>query len=179
MRRLLEIAVVALGLLIGPVMVPAPIPGGGILPAPFVDIFSGTAQAVQPDEVLADPALEHRARALSAGLRCLVCQNQSIDDSDAALAKDLRVLVRDRLEEGDSDQQVVDYIVARYGEFVLLKPRLSIETIVLWATPIALILAGGAFALFASRRRKREPASAGLTVDEESAVERALAERGL
>ncbi|GGD12632.1 cytochrome c biogenesis protein [Aureimonas glaciei] len=174
MRRLLEIAVVAFGLLVGPVMVPAP-----GLPSPFVDIFSGTARAVQPDEVLDDPALERRARALSVGLRCLVCQNQSIDDSDAALAKDLRVLVRERLEAGDSDEAVIDYVVARYGEFVLLKPRLSFGTIVLWTAPAALILAGAAFALYSARRHKREPASIGLTADEESAVERTLAERGL
>ena len=82
------------------------------------------AHAVQPDEVLPDPALEARARAISEGLRCLVCQNQSIDDSDAPLAKDLRLLVRERLKAGDSDQEIVDFIVARYGEFVLLKPRL-------------------------------------------------------
>ncbi|WP_224007583.1 cytochrome c-type biogenesis protein [Aureimonas sp. SA4125] len=147
--------------------------------APFVDVFSGTAEAVQPDEVLADPALEKRARALSAGLRCLVCQNQSIDDSDASLARDLRVLVRERLVAGDSDGAVIDYVVARYGEFVLLNPRLSTGTIVLWTAPLALILAGAAFALYAARRRKREPASAVLTAEEESAVERTLAERGL
>ena len=81
--------------------------------------------AVQPDEILADPALEARARALSKELRCMVCQNQSIDDSDAPLARDLRILVRERLKAGDSDQQVIDFLVARYGEFVLLKPRLS------------------------------------------------------
>ena len=90
--------------------------------------FSTPALAVEPDEVLADPALEARARALSAGLRCLVCQNQSIDDSNAELAKDLRVLVRQRLEAGDSDQEVIDYLVSRYGEFVLLRPRLEIGT---------------------------------------------------
>ena len=86
-------------------------------------LLASAANAVQPDEVLPDPALEARARAISEGLRCLVCQNQSIDDSDAPLAKDLRLLVRERLKAGDSDQEVVDFIVARYGEFVLLKPR--------------------------------------------------------
>lgn len=100
------------------------------------------ARAVQPDEILADPALEARARAISEGLRCLVCQNQSIDDSDAPLAKDLRLLVRERLKSGDSDLEVVDFIVARYGEFVLLKPRLSRETALLWfATPAVFVAA--------------------------------------
>ncbi|TGP58641.1 cytochrome c-type biogenesis protein CcmH, partial [bacterium M00.F.Ca.ET.229.01.1.1] len=89
-------------------------------------LFAGSAFAVKPDEVLADPALEARARALSEGLRCMVCQNQSIDESDADLARDLRLLVRQRLVAGDSDQQVMDYIVSRYGEFVLLKPRFSL-----------------------------------------------------
>ncbi|HVQ11026.1 MAG TPA: cytochrome c-type biogenesis protein, partial [Methyloceanibacter sp.] len=95
------------------------------------------ALAVQPDEILTDPALEARARAISAGLRCLVCQNQSIDDSDAPLARDLRILVRDRLKAGDSDKQIIDFVVARYGEFVLLKPRFEPHTMLLWlATPI-------------------------------------------
>src|SRR5215475_9445743 len=89
--------------------------------------------AVQPDEILPDPALEARARALSRDLRCMVCQNQSIDDSDAPLARDLRILVRERLTAGDSDTQVIDFLVARYGEFVLLKPRLAGHTLILWA----------------------------------------------
>jgi cytochrome c-type biogenesis protein CcmH len=102
----------------------------------IVTLAAVPARAVQPDEILADRALEARARAISEGLRCLVCQNQSIDDSDAPLAKDLRLLVRERLKSGDSDREVVDFIVARYGEFVLLKPRLSRETALLWfATP--------------------------------------------
>src|SRR5436190_14163135 len=96
--------------------------------------------AVQPDEVLKDPVLEARARALSAGLRCLVCQNQSIDDSEAPLARDLRLLIRERLVAGDSDDQVTGFIVGRYGEFVLLKPRLETKTILLWAGPFALLL---------------------------------------
>ncbi|MEP5779221.1 MAG: cytochrome c-type biogenesis protein, partial [Hyphomicrobiales bacterium] len=100
------------------------------------------ALAVNPDEVLSDPALEARARALSVNLRCLVCQNQSIDDSDAELAKDLRVLVRERLVAGDSDVAVIDYIVARYGEYVLLKPRLGAHTIVLWLSPFVLLFIG-------------------------------------
>jgi cytochrome c-type biogenesis protein CcmH len=101
------------------------------------------ALAVNPDEVLADPRLEARARALSAELRCMVCQNQSIDDSNADLAKDLRLLVRERLKAGDSDAQVLDYLVSRYGEFVLLKPRLSAHTLLLWGMPLFLLLVGG------------------------------------
>jgi cytochrome c-type biogenesis protein CcmH len=112
------------------------------------------AGAVQPDEVLDDPALEGRARALSAGLRCLVCQNQSIDDSDAPLAKDLRVLVRERLKAGDSDEESIDFVVSRYGEFILLKPRLLPQTWALWfATPLVLLVALGVI-LFSYRRRK-------------------------
>ncbi|MBC8020333.1 MAG: cytochrome c-type biogenesis protein CcmH [Methyloceanibacter sp.] len=108
----------------------------------IVTLAAVPARAVQPDEILADPALEARARAISEGLRCLVCQNQSIDDSDAPLAKDLRLLVRERLKSGDSDLEVVDFIVARYGEFVLLKPRLSRETALLWfATPAVFVAA--------------------------------------
>src|SRR5437763_15326477 len=98
--------------------------------------------AVQVDEILPDPALEGRARAISHELRCMVCQNQSIDDSEAPLARDLRLLVRGRLKAGDSDHQVVDYMVARYGEFVLLKPRLSSHTLLLWGAPMAILLAG-------------------------------------
>lgn len=112
------------------------------------------APAVQPDEVLDDPMLEARARALSAGLRCLVCQNQSIDDSDAPLAKDLRILVRERLKAGDSDEEIIDFVVSRYGEFVLLKPRLSPHTWLLWfATPLVLLAALGVI-VFAYRRRR-------------------------
>jgi cytochrome c-type biogenesis protein CcmH len=118
----------------------------------------GVAFAVQPDEVLTDPSLEGRARNLSKELRCMVCQNQSIDDSDAPLARDLRLLVRERLKDGDSDRQVIDFLVARYGEFVLLKPRLSLHTALLWFGPPAL-LCGGALALFliARRRNRRGP----------------------
>jgi cytochrome c-type biogenesis protein CcmH len=117
-----------------------------------------TALAVQPDEILTDPALEGRARTLSKELRCMVCQNQSIDDSDAPLARDLRLLVRERLKQGDSDRQVIDFLVARYGEFVLLKPRVALHTALLWFGPPAL-LCGGALALFviARRRNRRDP----------------------
>src|ERR671935_518506 len=100
------------------------------------------ALAVQPDEVLSDQALEARARALSKELRCMVCQNQSIDDSDAPLARDLRILVRERLQAGDSDREVTDFLVARYGEFVLLNPRFSWHTAVLWLGPAAMLLVG-------------------------------------
>ncbi|MCC0041148.1 MAG: cytochrome c-type biogenesis protein CcmH [Rhodobiaceae bacterium] len=110
--------------------------------------------AVQPGEMLADPALEARAREISAKLRCLVCQNQTIDDSDAALARDLRILVRERLMAGDSDAEVIDFIVARYGEYVLLQPRLSRHTLVLWTAPAAFVLLGGMLALVLFRRNR-------------------------
>jgi cytochrome c-type biogenesis protein CcmH len=112
------------------------------------------ALAVTPDEMLKDPALEARARHLSQELRCMVCQNQSIDDSEAPLAHDLRVLVRDRLKAGDSDQQVLDYLVARYGEFVLLKPRFEPRTLLLWGLP-PLALVAGLIGLFAASRRRK------------------------
>jgi cytochrome c-type biogenesis protein CcmH len=122
------------------------------------------AFAVQPDEILADHALEGRARALSKELRCMVCQNQSIDDSDAPLARDLRVLVRERLQAGDSDHQVIDFLVARYGEFVLLKPRFSAHTALLWLGPACFLLIG-AFGLVVmarryQRRARSEPSTA-------------------
>src|ERR1700692_1827336 len=104
--------------------------------------FATTAVAVQPDEMLADPKLEARARTLSRELRCMVCQNQSIDDSEAPLARDLRILVRERLQAGDADAQVLDFLTARYGEFVLLKPRLSWRTAALWGLPPGLLLTG-------------------------------------
>jgi cytochrome c-type biogenesis protein CcmH len=114
--------------------------------------------AVQVDEILPDPALETRARAISHELRCMVCQNQSIDDSEAPLARDLRLLVRERLKAGDSDTQVVDFMVARYGEFVLLRPRLSWHTAILWGAPLT-ILVVGFFAIGFSvlRRSARTP----------------------
>jgi cytochrome c-type biogenesis protein CcmH len=112
------------------------------------------ARAVQPDEILSDVALEARARGLSRELRCMVCQNQSIDDSDAPLARDLRLLVRERLTAGDSDDQVQDFLVARYGAFVLLKPPFEWYTATLWLTPAAALLAG-AIAMFVAVRRRR------------------------
>jgi cytochrome c-type biogenesis protein CcmH len=118
-----------------------------------------TAFAVQPDEILADPALEQRARHLSRELRCMVCQNQSIDDSDAPLARDLRILVRERLKAGDSDDKVLDFLTARYGEFVLLKPRLSPHTVLLWLAPAAILLLGSSAIVFALRRNRRDAAA--------------------
>lgn len=111
--------------------------------------------AVQPDEILDDPVLEERARDISSGLRCLVCRNESIDDSNADLARDLRLLVRERLVEGDSDEQVIDYVVARYGEYVLLNPVASGSNLVLWlAGPIMLLLGGGIGAAYIRRRSR-------------------------
>ena len=127
-----------------------------------------SALAVQPDEILADPALEGRARALSRELRCMVCQNQSIDDSDAPLARDLRILVRDRLKSGDTDGQVLDFLTARYGEFVLLKPRFGWDTAALWLAPAAVVLVGIAGIFVISRRRRSLPSAiVPLTADEE------------
>jgi cytochrome c-type biogenesis protein CcmH len=132
------------------------------------------AFAVNPDEVLPDAALEARARAISAELRCMVCQNQSIDDSNAELAKDLRVLVRERIKAGDSDRQVMDYIVSRYGEFVLLKPRLGINTILLWGMPVFLLLAGGAVIARQVSRRRRLAAVEPLSAEEQTALDAIL-----
>ncbi|MDR3494095.1 MAG: cytochrome c-type biogenesis protein CcmH [Ancalomicrobiaceae bacterium] len=134
------------------------------------------ALAVKPNEMLKDPALEARARALSAELRCLVCQNQSIDDSDADLAHDLRVLVRDRLKAGDTNAAVKDYLVARYGEYVLLRPRFDLGNLALWlAGPVALL--AGAMAIFAARRRASRLAERPLTDEEEARVEAILSRR--
>lgn len=122
--------------------------------------FINPSFAVNPDEVLDDPVLEQRARALSTGIRCLVCQNQSIDDSDAQLARDLRIIVREKLVDGLSDAQILDYLVERYGEFVLLKPRLNNQTILLWALPLFALLIGAFFALKIFRNEKRIEAAA-------------------
>ena len=137
-----------------------------------VAVLLGFAQsfAVQPDEILKDPVLEARARSISSELRCLVCQNQSIDDSDAPLAKDLRNLLREQLQHGKSDAEVVDFVVARYGEYVLLKPRFSNRTLLLWGLPFV-VLAAAALAMF----RRRRPASEGeapLTPAEKAALDR-------
>jgi len=135
-------------------------------------VFSVSALAVQPDEVLKDQALEKRARDISAGLRCLVCQNQSIDDSDAQLAKDLRILVRERLVAGDTDQQVRDFLVQRYGEFVLLKPTFSTHNMLLWLTPALVLVLGGIGAYAALRRRPQAPEA--LDEEEQKALEALL-----
>ena len=137
--------------------------------------MAAPARAVQPDEMLPDPRLEQRARALSQHLRCMVCQNQSIDDSEAPLAKDLRLLVRERLKAGDSDPQVIDYMVARYGDFVLLKPRFSWQTGVLWLTPAIVLLVGG-FGLLIALRRRRSLAAAAAPPPLTPAEEQKLAE---
>ena len=138
-------------------------------------LAAAPATAVQPDEVLQDPALEARARAISANLRCLVCQNQSIDDSDAPLAKDLRLLVRERLKAGDSDPEIVDFVVARYGEFVLLKPRLTPHTLILWfATPALFLAALAAIALALRRRRSAAAAPAPLSREEKRRLKQIL-----
>lgn len=126
-------------------------------------LMASPALAVRPDEMLKDPALEARARDLSQGLRCLVCRNENIDDSDADLAHDLRVLLRQRIEAGDTDQQAMDYIVARYGEFVLLKPTTSGANLILWLAGPAALLAGGALAFAVARRRSKAPEAAALS----------------
>jgi cytochrome c-type biogenesis protein CcmH len=145
-----------------------------------VIVGSPAAYAVQPDEIMSDPARESRARDLSRELRCMVCQNQSIDDSEAPLARDLRLLVRERIAAGDSDAQVIDFLVARYGEFVLLKPRLNLHTWLLWLLP-PLALVGGGLALWILGRRRsastaaEDPSRFQLTAEEEARLERLIA----
>ncbi|HEY5070514.1 MAG TPA: cytochrome c-type biogenesis protein [Caulobacteraceae bacterium] len=127
-----------------------------------VVLLAGQARAVAPDEQLADPRLEARARAIGGELRCVVCQNQTIDDSDAELARDLRIILRERLTAGDSDKQAIDFIVERYGTFVLLKPPFESQTLLLWLGPLLVLAAGGAAAALYMRRRllaaRAEPA---------------------
>jgi len=131
------------------------------------------ALAVNPDEIMQDPVLEARARVISKNLRCLVCQNQSIDDSDADLARDLRLLVRERLTAGDTNTEVVDYMIDRFGEFVLLKPRFATQTLLLWGMPVLLLLLGG-FVLVKSMRTKSKLKANALTVDEKAALVKIL-----
>jgi len=149
------------------------------LAALLLTLFTPTvALAVTPDEMLKDPKLEARARLLSEELRCLVCQNQSIDDSAAPLAHDLRVLVRQRLEAGDTNKQVLDYLVARYGQFVLLKPRFEPQTYLLWGLPPAALLAGMIGLFFVARRRRQVNTDVpALSADEERKLS-SLVERG-
>jgi cytochrome c-type biogenesis protein CcmH len=133
------------------------------------------AYAVEPGEMLKDPALEARARRLSQELRCVVCQNQSIDESNAPLAHDLRVIVRERLAAGDTDAQVLSYVEARYGAFVLLRPRLTPRTVLLWATPLLLLAGAVAYLWQVRRRRPGEPAQAvALTAEEQRELEKLL-----
>ncbi len=150
----------------------------GLLAALFaIMACAAPALAVQPDEILPDAALETRARQISGGLRCLVCQNQSIDDSDAPLARDLRLLVRERLKAGDSDDQVRAFLVQRYGEFVLLKPPLSATTLLLWAAPFLFLLGGVvliARTVFA--RPPTRPATPELSPEERAALDKLMSE---
>lgn len=131
-------------------------------------LLATPALAVRPDEMLANPALEARARGLGQGLRCLVCRNESIDDSDADLAHDLRVLLRQRLTAGDTDQQAVGYIVARYGEFVLLKPTTTGVNLILWLAGPGALLAGAALAFAMARKRAHAPEAAGLSAEDQA-----------
>jgi cytochrome c-type biogenesis protein CcmH len=136
------------------------------------------ALAVKPGEQLKDPAQEARARALSSELRCLVCQNQSIDDSDASLAQDLRVLVRERISAGDSDAQIMAFVVARYGDFVLLKPAINPQTYALWAMPgVALVLGGWAVMRLFRRRKVAVSASVALSSEEKAALDSVLGKK--
>jgi cytochrome c-type biogenesis protein CcmH len=151
-----------------------------LLALAIVAMVMTTAYAVQPDEIMSDAVKEARARDLSRELRCMVCQNQSIDDSEAPLARDLRLLVRERIAAGDSDAQVIDFLVSRYGEFVLLKPRLNSHTWLLWfLTPLT--LAAGGIALWMQGRRRVRPnaeqdgVSLSLTPDEEAQINRLMA----
>jgi cytochrome c-type biogenesis protein CcmH len=148
--------------------------------AAFLLIGCPAAFAVQPDEIMADAGKEARARDLSRELRCMVCQNQSIDDSEAPLARDLRLLVRERIAAGDSDAKVMDFLVARYGEFVLLKPRFNPHTLVLWLLPPLALLGGGVALWTYSRRRSKFPDTEDqgllkLTPEEEARLERLIA----
>jgi cytochrome c-type biogenesis protein CcmH len=134
--------------------------------------------AVQPDEILPDPALEERARDISAGLRCVVCRNESIDESNAELARDLRLLVRERLVAGDSDEETVAYIVDRYGEYVLLRPTMSGSNVVLWLAPALMLLVGGGLSLVYIRRRAAStaPTEAALSPEEQARLKDLLHE---
>ena len=143
--------------------------------ASVVAALMSPARAVQPDEIMADPAKEARARELSRELRCMVCQNQSIDDSEAPLARDLRLRVRERIASGDSDAQVIDFLVARYGEFVLLKPRLERQTLLLWAVPPLVLVVGGLALWIEGRRRTQAGAQPPLTPEEKARLARLLA----
>jgi len=141
-------------------------------------LIASPALAVQPDEILSDPAMEERAREISKELRCLVCQNQSIDDSDAPLARDLRLLVRERLQAGDSDEDTMEFIVDRYGDFVLLRPPFKTSTLILWIGPALILIAGILGVVIWHRRRPATAVStstAPLSVEEQAKLDRVLA----
>lgn len=143
----------------------------------FLAAAIAPALAVQPDEVLADAALEARARKLDQELRCVVCQSQSLAESDAPLAKDMRVLLRERITDGASDAEAVAFLVDRYGEYVLLKPRLEASTILLWTLPGVAVALGGALAFLHFRTRRLMPAVAALSADEEARISEILKDR--
>lgn len=135
----------------------------------FTATLLAPALAADPDEVMDDPVMEERAREISKGLRCVVCKNQSIDESDADLAKSLRLLVRERLEEGDTDEEVTAYVVDRYGEFVLLRPRFSAKNLFLWVSPLIMLIIGAGLAVYFLRQQKQPEAPAAPLSDEERA----------
>jgi len=142
----------------------------------LIVMLATPVMAVQPDEILADPVMEARARDISKGLRCLVCRNENIDDSNAELARDLRLLVRERLVAGDTDQEVEDFVVERYGEYVLLKPMFSLSNAMLWFAGPALLIVGGWISLVFIRRRSTGAAlpEEGLTADEQAKLDALL-----
>lgn len=142
----------------------------------FALALASPAFAVRPDEMLQDPQQEQRARNLSAELRCLVCQNQSIDDSDAELARDLRLIVRERIKAGDNDKQIIDFLVDRYGEFVLLKPRFGWHTMILWVGPFAILLIGGVALFRQARAKAAAKTEVPLSAEEQAALKKALGE---
>lgn len=144
----------------------------------FLFLSALPALAVNPSEVLPDPALEARARALSAQLRCMVCQNQSIDDSNADLARDLRVLVREHIKKGETDEEILEYLVSRYGEFVLLKPTFSARNIVLWSSPFVLIGLGALIMLLWARNRVGKATGTELSDQEKAELDKVLADLG-
>ncbi|MFQ5563387.1 MAG: cytochrome c-type biogenesis protein CcmH [Parvularculaceae bacterium] len=137
-------------------------------------LIASPARAVEPDEVLSDPVLEERAREISRQLRCVVCQSQNIDDSNAPLAKDMRILVRERIMAGDTDEEVIDYLVERYGDYVLLNPPVQSNTLVLWAAPGLALLGAAAIALFYLRRLRTAPSPAPLSEEEERRIDEML-----
>ena len=145
-------------------------------------VLYGVAFAVEPDEVMADPALEQRAREVSKELRCVVCQNQSIDDSDSGIAKKMRLLVRDRIAKGDTNQEVIDYLVSRYGDFVLLNPPFKAKTLILWVGPFVMFLVGLVGIFFFYRKKSKESEETTklepLNAEEQARLEKLLKNEG-